>query len=89
MDEVEQKKKFDEKDGPEYLSNWSSKTYYLCDGVSEKEFEYNSTRRNGLISQTILNYSFHEIIAWGIFNDENWMSDNYPDFDDIPPTGYY
>lgn len=77
MDEVNRLKKYDSKEGPDYLKSVTSRIIYKCPGVDKRELNHFSIISGGIISNTVLEYNTHEIIAWVIFNDEEWMGEHH------------
>lgn len=70
MEEVEEKKNLSDYDS--ILNNCKVVTL-----VKYSDFEQFDMSKNMITSQEIIKYNPHEIIAWVIFNDEDWMKENY------------
>ena len=74
--------------GPEYLQKWESKIIYKCKGVKDSDINYCSIARSGIVVDQITEYDSHEMIAWCIFNDEEYEASHFkPDYD--PGYDYY
>lgn len=70
MKEVEEKKDLTEYDSVLYKCKVVTLVKYT-------DFEQFDMSKNMITSQEIIKYNPHEIIAWVIFNDEEWMKEHY------------